>query len=106
MKPIIKQTEQDVILTSEITEQHIVVATTTALNHPVILTKPYDTDMPYRFVSLESLFTIGNFISEVEYGTIKSCVDAAINKNWNIAVFHQSEWHKALQWLIDNGKTK
>lgn len=102
MKPIIQEETQDTILTKDITEQHIVVAK--FRGSPCILSKGYIQEMDYlTFFDLSDQFTIGNgFGCGSGNDTLKEMVEYTINRGYPIAVFHQSDWKQALQWLIDN----
>ena len=99
MKPIIEKENQDTILTSEITNQHIVVG----IHHgkPIILTN----SGLNRFALLDSNFTNRNC-----YGSNGESIKIAIDKmityggNVKLEVFEEKDWKKALQWLIDNAE--
>ena len=101
MKPIIEKENQDTILTSEITNQHIVVG----IHHgkPIILTNSDLKQVNYRFALLDSNFTNRNC-----YGSNGASIKIAIDKiityggNVKLEVFEEKDWKKALQWLIDN----
>lgn len=102
MKPIIQEETQDTILTKDITEQHIVVAVIDGC--PCILNKGfYDDDKDLAFKIISRDFTNGNCYRFGGENTIQRMVEFAIqNKKATVAVFHQSDWKQALQWLIDN----
>lgn len=103
MKPIIKQEQQDTILTSEITNRHIIVGINGS-NYPCILYKPHSNDM--------SSLTFGAISNNMVYGngwnfsskenSIQKMVEYALKNGWQIAVFKECDWKLALQWLIDN----
>ena len=103
MKPIIEKENQDTILTSEITNQHIVVG----IHHgkPIILTNSGLNEVNYRFALLDSNFTNRNC-----YGSNGASIKIAIDKiityggNVKLEVFEEKDWKKALQWLIDNAE--
>ena len=103
MKPIIEKENQDTILTSEITNNHIVVG----IHHgkPMILTNSGLNQVNYRFALLDSKFTNRN-----SYGTNGESIKTAIDKmiiyggNVKLEVFNEKDWKKALQWLIDNAE--
>ena len=103
MKPIIEKENQDTILTSEITNQHIVVG----IHHgkPIILTNSGLNQVDYRFALLDSNFTNRNC-----YGSNGESIKIAIDKmityggDVKLEVFKESDWKKALQWLIDNAE--
>ncbi len=103
MKPIIEKENQDTILTSEITNNHIVVGIN--CGNPIILTNSGLKQVNYRFALLDSNFTNRNC-----YGSngesIKTAVDEMIihGGNAKLEVFHEKDWKKALQWLIDNAE--
>jgi hypothetical protein len=100
MRPVIEISRQDVILTSEITEEHIVVAVIN--KRPSILSKGYKE--PYSELSfniVNSRFTTGNYI-QGGGDKIRDKVEWAIRNDHPIAVFKQEDWKQALQWLIDN----
>ena len=102
MKPIIKQEQQDTILTSEITDRHLVVAVIN--NEPCILTKGHgETKDRLCFMSIGDAFTNGNGYRFGTLETIKDMTERAMSdKDSKVAVFPQSDWKAALQWLIDN----
>ncbi len=106
MTPIISREQQDTILTSEITDKHLVVAVIKA--QPCILTKGYDQgNKDLSFFTFDRYFSYGNGYSLTDdYDTIQKMVDYWLcDKDCKaIAVFHESDWKKALQWLIDNAK--
>ena len=103
MKPIIEKENQDTILTSEITNNHIVVG----IYHgkPIILTNSNFDEVNYRFALLDSKFTNRN-----SYGSCGRSIKTAIDKmiihciEVKLEVFHEKDWKKALQWLIDNAE--
>jgi hypothetical protein len=103
MKPIIKQEQQDTILTSEITDRHLVVAVING--KPRILGKGWNQGK-YQlcFFAINDEMTIGNGVQySNEQDTIKKMVEYVMSfSNTNIAVFTQSDWKAALKWLIDN----
>jgi hypothetical protein len=100
MKPVIESQKQDVILTSEITDSHIVVAVID--KSPCLLSKQYKSaDKELGYLILDNGFIRGNAFSPYQK-TLKEKVEWAINNAENVAVFHQSDWKQALQWLIDN----
>ena len=95
MKPIITE-NQDTILTSEITNNHIIVGFIEDI--PVILVRVNYDDGSFYFRSLTSEFTNGNGIGD--FNSAKQAVEYKIESK--IEVFRQEDWKKALQWLIDN----
>ena len=103
MKPIIEKENQDTILTSEITNNHIVVG----IHHgkPIILTNSDLNEVNYRFALLDSNFTNRNC-----YGSCGESIRIAVDKmiiygeKVKLEVFHEKDWKKALQWLIDNAE--
>lgn len=102
MRPIIQEETQDTILTKDITEQHIVVAVNNGI--PLLLSKGYSEGMKdLTFYNLTYDFTFGN---GWDFGgncdTIQKMVEQALSVGYKVAVFHQSDWKQALQWLIDN----
>jgi len=100
MKPVIELPKADVILTSKITEEHIVVAVIS--KSPCILTKGYgEPESKMKFTTLANGFSYGLGYT-TPFNTLKEKVEWAINKNYPIVVFHQSDWKDALKWLIDN----
>jgi hypothetical protein len=100
MKPVIEIPRQDVILTSDITEEHIVVAVINKI--PSILSKWYkEPCSELRFYIVNNRFTTGNYIRGGG-DKIRDKVEWAIRNDHPIAVFHQDNWKQALQWLIDN----
>ena len=101
MKPILKNENKDVILTNKITKSHIVVGLN-LYKRPVILTnKDYDTE-DYKFTLFNSGFTRNNGYGKFE--SIQELVEYYIEAGWKLEVFHEKDWKKALQWLIDNTK--
>ena len=101
MKPILKKESKDVILTSKITKSHIVVGIDSH-KHPVILTnKDYDTE-DYKFTLFNDGFTRSNGYAKFE--SIQELVEYYMNSGWKLEVFHEKDWKKALQWLIDNAE--
>jgi hypothetical protein len=104
MTPIISREQQDTILTSEITEQHLVVVFYDS--HPCILTKGFFQEKEnIDLLSFQDYFTLGNGF-RVDGKNIKEKVELLLEDSecQKIAVFHESDWKKALQWLIDNAK--
>ena len=103
MKTIIQEDTQDTILTNDITEQHIVVAI--IYEQPCILSKGWGQDeSKLQFNILVDSFMFGNgYDFSPKHNTIKKMVEKAMkDSNNKVAVFHQSDWKQALQWLIDN----
>ena len=101
MKPILKKEDKDIILTDKITGSHIVVGLD-LYNRPVILTnKDYGTE-DYKFTLFNSGFTRNNGYGKFE--SIQELVEYYIEAGWKLEVFHEKDWKKALQWLIDNTK--
>lgn len=100
LTPVIELPKEDVILTSEITDSHIVLAVIS--KSPCILTKVYvEPESKMKFVTLSNSFSYGLGYTS-PFNTLKETVEWAINKGYPIAVFHQEDWKQALQWLIDN----
>ena len=95
MKPIITE-NQDTILTSEITNNHIVVGFIKDI--PIILVRENYDDGSFYFRILTSEFTNGNGIGD--FNSAKQAVESKIESK--IEVFKEEDWKKALQWLIDN----
>ena len=101
MKPILKKGNKDVILTNKITKSHIVVGID-LYKHPVILTnKDYDTE-DYKLTLFNSGFTQNNGYGKFE--SIQELVEYYMDSGWKLEVFHQKDWKKALQWLINNAE--
>ena len=101
MKPILKKESKDVILTNKITSNHIIVGLD-LYNHPVILTKEnYDIEK-YSLTLFNSGFTRNNGYGK--FGSIQELVEYYMNSGWKLEVFHEKDWKKALQWLIDNAE--
>ena len=103
MKPVFEKTDNDrnVILTNKITNKHLVVGH----NHrkkPIILTNEKFETRNFKFTSINDLFIQSN--SYNSFKSIKEVIEYYLNKEWNIEVFHEKDWKKALQWLIDNAK--
>jgi hypothetical protein len=103
MKPIIKGKDSETIYTYQITCEEMCVAIDDK-GVPRILADAHLNPLSFKWKNIQNQFTAGNGMGA--YSTIREAVEDAIDRDWNIAVFHQSEWRKALQWLIDNGKTK
>lgn len=106
MTPIISREQQETILTSEITERHLVVAV--ICGYPCILSKGYDqSNKKLSFYIIDNEFSSGNgYELTDDYDTIQKMVDFYLSDGncKSIAVFHESDWKKALQWLIDNAE--
>lgn len=106
MTPIISREQQDTILTSEITEQHLVVAVIEG--NPYILSKGYNEEnKKLSFFEFNNGFSYGNgFDISDDYDTIQKIVEFWLYEKAckGIAVFHETDWKKALQWLIDNAE--
>lgn len=103
MKPIIQEETQDTILTKDITEQHIVVAVING--NPCLLNKgETEPEGKLSFKILNNNFTKGNCYDYPSLEcTLKKMVEHAMKDTSDkVAVFHQSDWKQALQWLIDN----
>lgn len=98
MKPIIEKEQKDVICIEDITREHIVVSVYN--NRPSIVTCEAYNDEKYRIRPISDSFIIGNGFGF--HGSIKEKIMEAMKENYPIAVFHQSNWKQALQWLIDN----
>ena len=99
MKPILKRENIDVILTSKINIRHIVVGLNLA-NSPVILTTEKYGVEKYKLTLMNRGFTLNKGYDEFE--SIEELVEYYVEKGWNLEVFHEDDWKKALQWLIDN----
>ena len=101
MKPILEKQNKDVILTNKITNKHIVVGTD-LYNNPVILTNEnYDTKN-YKLTLFNSGFTRNNGYGNFE--SIQELVEYYLELGWKLEIFHQKDWKKALQCLIDNAE--
>lgn len=98
MKPSLKK-EKNTIFINEINTSHIIVAIDDD-NSPVIMTNSDCGDNKYKFMCLSDQFTLGNCYRE--FYNIQQCIINYIIRGWKIEVFHQNDWRKALQWLIDN----
>ena len=101
MKPILKKEDKDIILTDKITGSHIVVGLD-LYNRPVILTNENYNIKNYKFTLFNSGFTRNNGYGAFE--SIQEIVEYYIEAGWKLEVFHQKDWKKALQWLIDNAE--
>ena len=100
MKPIIIE-KQDEILTSEINENHIVVGI--IAGRPTILyCREYSNLNTLSFLCLHDNAILGNSFENEGLNSIKEFVEFIMKKSGKIEVFHQKDWKKALQWLIDN----
>ena len=101
MKPIIEKENQETILTSKITNNHIVVGIIDG--EPVILyCSTYDDLSTLSFLCLDDESTIGNSYRHYGCDSVKEIVEFCLSCDNKIEVFHQKDWKKALQWLIDN----
>ena len=101
MKPILKKEDKDIILTDKITGSHIVVGLD-LYNRPVILTNENYNTKNYKFTLFNTGFTRNNGYGAFE--SIQELVEYYIEAGWKLEVFHQKDWKKALQWLIDNAE--
>ena len=101
MKPIIEKENQDTILTSEITGEHIVVGYSNT-KAPMILTRKQFREGTFSFRLLNDVFTNGN--GYYDFDTIEEATNDRIDENSKIEVFEEKDWKKALQWLIDNAE--
>ena len=101
MKPILKKEDKDIILTNKITSSHIVVGLDLN-NNPVILTNENYNTKNYKLTLFNSGFTRNNGYGAFE--SIQELVEYYIETGWKLEVFHQKDWKKALQWLIDNAE--
>ena len=103
IKTIIKEENQDTILTKDITEQHIVVAVVNKF--PCFLTKSYfepDEGLSFQQLNFGENKGNGYSYSSDEY-TSRLVVEHVLkNITDKVAVFKQDDWKQALQWLIDN----
>ena len=103
MKPIIKEEKTETILTSDITDIHLVVGI--IFDRPSILSKGYTEGREeLTFCNLEDTFVYGNGFNYTSAdNTIQKMVELAIDNTENkVAVFKQDDWKQALQWLIYN----
>ena len=98
MKPIIEKENQDAILTSEITNNHIVVGIIN--DEPKILIRENFDEGEFYFRAIRSELINGNGC--MGHATIKDGVNHKIGDGHKIEVFKEEDWKKALQWLIDN----
>ena len=101
MKPIIEKQAEETILTSEITNEHIVVGF--RFKKPVILINKILGDISYNFICLDNGFTRRNGYG-AENKSIKYAVEKQLKYGEKTEVFHENDWKKALQWLIDNAE--
>lgn len=103
MKPVFEKTDNDrnVILTSKITTKHLVVGFNLK-NNPVILTNERYGREKYKLTLMNNGFTRNNGYGEFE--SIRELVEHYMNSGWKLEVFHEKDWKKALQWLIDNAE--
>ena len=103
MKPVFEKTDNDrnVILINKITNRHLIVGHNYR-KEPIILTNEKFDTRNFKFTSINDLFTQSN--SYNSFNSIKEVIEYYLNKEWNIEVFHQKDWKKALQWLIDNAE--
>lgn len=103
MKPILKRENKDVILTSKITSIHIVVGLNLD-NNPVILTTERYGIEKYKLTLMNKGFTLNNGYGYGSFKSIQKIVEYYVEKGWKLEVFHEDDWKKALQWLIDNAE--
>ena len=103
MKPVFEKTDNDrnVILINKITTKHLIVGHNYR-KEPIILTNEKFNTRNFKFTSINDLFTQSN--SYNSFNSIKEVIEYYLDAGWNIEVFHQKDWKKALQWLIDNAK--
>ena len=101
MKPILKKENKDFILTSKITTKYIVVGFNLK-NNPVILTNEKYGIEKYKLTLVNSGFTRNNGYGTFE--SIQELVEYFLDLGWKLEVFHEKDWKKALQWLIDNAE--
>ena len=99
MKPVLKKKNENVILINKITINHIIVGLDLN-NDPVILTNENYNIEKYKLTLLNREFTQNNGYGN--FKSIKKLVEFYMNSGWKLEVFHQKDWKKALQWLIDN----
>lgn len=104
MKIILNNESKDTINIDEITENYLIVSI--YQGEPCILSKGYD-EKPkqFTFFSISNNFTIGNgynFTSKED--TIQKMIVDALSLGYKVEAFHESDWKKALQWLIDNAE--
>ena len=102
MKPILKEENKKTILTSDITSNHITVGINKEGYNPIILTCNEFEGNKFKFTCIDEQFTINNGFNTFTF--IKDAVNDRIKSNFNLEVFHQKDWKKALQWLIDNAE--
>lgn len=100
MKPIIKKEEQDTILTSEITANHIVALLLPLKNERIPCLLKNNTSV-YEFISVNGYAQVGEGTG-CTYNSIQDAVKDRMKMREPVAVFYQSDWKLALQWLIDN----
>ena len=103
MKPIIKKENQDTILTSEITVNHIVLGILDKKPALLYLGNYGIQQNGYSFKSISNGLLNENGWSYND-NTITQAVDTGIKNGWEIEVFEEKDWKKALQWLIDNAE--
>ena len=101
MKPILKKENKDVILTNKITNKHIVVGTDLNNNSVILTNENYDIKK-YKLTLFNSGFTQNNGYGNFE--SIQELVEYYLKLDWKLEVFHQKDWKKSLQWLIDNAE--
>lgn len=90
MKPIIKNEDQDVILTSEITKNHIVVGIIQC--RPVILyCEDYFNFNTLSFLCLNSCVTAGNSFDNDGINSIQDVVEYRLNNGEKIEVFEEKD---------------
>ena len=102
MKPILKEEKEDFILTNKITSNYIVVGLDLDNNNPVILTKESYNIENYKFTLINNGFTRNNGFRNFE--SIQKLVEYYVKEGCRLEVFHEKDWKKALQWLIDNAE--
>ena len=101
MKPILEKQNKDVILIDKITTNHIIVGLN-KYNDPVILTNGIYDSNDFAFSPINNEFTNRNAYNH--YNSIQEAIKHSFQDFWKIEVFHQKDWKKALQWLIDNAE--
>ena len=102
MKPIIKKENEKTILTSDITSNHIIVGIDKEGGNPIVLTCNEFEGNKFKFTCINEEFTINNGYNT--FASIEDAVNDRIEHNSNLQVFHEKDWKKALQWLIDNAE--
>ena len=105
MKIITQTTPKDTISLQDITRSHLVVAVHKVDGRPYIVSRRNYDEGNFCLASLKSQFTNGNCIDYAKnYDNLQDFLKHVLKFDYEVEVFDDKDWDKALLWLVENSK--